>query len=115
MISERVRCPHCGRIIGSHSRRYSRHLYGDDYCPLSEQPLPAGGFDPRAYTQRARTVTTLAAQLRDLDPQLVYDYLNAQTRHELIQLAAVAIAAIPTDHCLTDVFAWVTDLPEAAA
>lgn len=85
----------------------------DDYCPLSLQPTPVTGYDDKDYERRASTVVSLAAELRDQDPKIVYSYLRSQTHAELVQLAAVALAAINTDQTIRDIYRWVIELPEA--
>lgn len=116
MPSPQAVCPFCARTVGTNGRRYTMHALvagGDNYCPLSHQPLPATGYNPHDYERRAGTVALLAAQLRDEDPQGVYDYLRAQTHSELLVLCAVALAAINTDLKLSELYRWVMDLPAA--
>lgn len=112
----RTLCPSCGRAITARSNRYTLHGTepdSSDYCPLSEQPIPADGVGEDANRRRAGIVCQLAAQLRDQDPALVHHYIGVQSRDELERLLVVALAAIPTDRTLLEVFDWVTELPAA--
>lgn len=115
-MTARTVCPYCGRHITAKGGRYTRHgltYDSDQYCPLSEQPAPTQGFTPDDHRRRAGIVCQLAAQLRDQDPTLIHSYLAVQPRPELERLLTVALAAIPTDKTLLDIFDWVTQLPEA--
>lgn len=113
---DRTYCPSCGRSVAARTGRYSVHGHqpgSDDYCPLSQQPVPARGLSHDAHRRRAGIVCQLAAQLRDEDPALVHHYIGVQSRDELERLLVVALAAIPTDRTLLEVFEWVTELPAA--
>lgn len=116
MPSPKVQCPFCRRTITAAHQHYTMHGIkpdSDNYCPMSRQPLPAAGHTDHDYERRARTITRLATQLRDEDPQLVYTYLQSQSHAELLQLASVALAAINTEQTRAEMFRWVLELPEA--
>jgi hypothetical protein len=65
------------------------------------------------YRRRADLVCELATQLRDTDPNGVWDYLTATPASELQRLLMIALAGIDVDKPVTDVFGWVLDLPTA--
>lgn len=114
MLTTAVQCPHCGRRCTIRNHRYSRHhnTHGD-YCLLSELPAPATGTHADDYQHRATIVARLAALLRDQDTNHTLAWLHTQPRHELVRLMVVALAAIPTEKRLTDIYHWIYQLPAA--
>lgn len=107
-------CPHCGRPCTIRNHRYSRHHNtAGDYCLLADLPAPANGTTPDDYQRRATIVTHLAALLRDQDPAHIHAWLHTQPRHELVRLMVVALAAIPIQQRLTDIYQWIYQLPAA--
>jgi hypothetical protein len=64
---------------------------------------------------RARLVTDLAQQVQDYNPLDVFDHLTALSAAELQRLLMVALAGLPLERTLTEMFRWVVDLPVAKA
>jgi hypothetical protein len=62
---------------------------------------------------RATLVCDLAAQLRDVDPAVVWDYLTGLPADELQRMTMVALAGIDVDSPISEVFGWVQQLPAA--
>lgn len=74
-------------------------------------PLQRYKFDASPRRQRdleaiARQAMNLAVMLRDEDPQLVWDCLCRLDEHQVRELAAVALAAMPVDRPLSEAFGW---------
>lgn len=112
----KVPCPYCGRTISTRDNRWAVHgitYDSTDYCPLSQQPVPITGTEPRDFVRRANIVTSLAFQLQDEDPHLIWNYLTATPAAELQRLLMVALAAIDTNKTMSDLYGWVYDLPAA--
>jgi hypothetical protein len=86
---------------------------GSEQCRLSRQHAPITGESPNAYVSRAYLVTDLACQVQDDDPSIVWDYLTALPADEVQRLLQIALAAVPVDKSLEEVFGWVRDLPVA--
>ena len=80
---------------------------------MSQQRVAIQGCTPYDYSRRAALVCDLAAQLRDVDPSLVWDYLTCLPSGELQRLTMVALAGIDVDRPISDVFGWVEQLPVA--
>lgn len=80
---------------------------------MTYQRVPDLLLDEQAYETRARIVADLAAQVQDMDPALVWEYLTAMPAVEVQRLLVVALAAVPVDRTLSGMFAWVNDLPDA--
>lgn len=110
-----ARCPHCDRRVRTLANQYYLHNIGeyDNVCPMSNQRIPITGTTPTDYVSRARLVTNLAAQVQDADPGVVWHYLTALPAAELQRLTMVALAAIPVDQTVEEMFAWVSALPAA--
>jgi hypothetical protein len=109
-------CPGCGRRIGVRHGKFCQHLdpgSGGEYCRLSGQRVPVTGHSDRDYETRAWTVLDLAQQVADRDPQLVWTYLTATPADELQRLLMIALAAVPVDRPIAEVFRWVYELPAA--
>ena len=114
MTGLRVVCG-CGRTVTATNHHYSRHHHTNgDYCPLSGQPVPADGDSAEACLRRAHNVTHLATQLRDLDPTLTHAWLAHLTPLELLRVTVTALAAVPADQTPSQVWAWVTQIGDAA-
>ncbi|AHY26957.1 hypothetical protein SEA_NAIRB_41 [Mycobacterium phage Nairb] len=112
----RVDCVMCGRNVTTENNRYAKHstvARGKQRCGMSEQRVPITGTSDDDYLARAQLVVSLAGQLADEDPHLTWDYLTALPAVEVQRLLVVALAAIPTDRTLNELFAWVANLPEA--
>jgi hypothetical protein len=58
----------------------------------------------------ARSVMDLACRLRDEDPQLVWEALELLDRSDLQELAVTALAALPVDSEISELFGWVEGL-----
>lgn len=112
-----ARCPRCNRTIRTNDLHYVQHNEGEhnQLCPMSFQHTPIVGNTPSAYRSRASLVANLAEQIQDSDPTLVWDYLTALSGNELQRMMMVALAAIPVDQTLDEMFAWVCELPVAKA
>lgn len=110
-----ARCPHCDRTVRTIANRYYLHNTGeyDQVCPMSEQRVPITGDTPMDYVARAKLVANLASQVQDFDPAIVWSYLTALPGSELQRLMMVALAAIPLDKTVDEMFSWVTALPAA--
>lgn len=112
-----ARCAGCGRMVTTCDHRYVNHtaVEGDTHntCPLSRQHEPITGHTNTDYVSRAHLVTDLACQLRDEDPDLVWQYLTALPADELQRMMVVALAAIPVDRSVGDLYGWVCALPIA--
>ncbi|BBY78898.1 hypothetical protein MPUL_00560 [Mycolicibacterium pulveris] len=110
-------CPYCGRMVSTKNNRFKFHSRrrkaAYDQCPMSFQRVPITGETPTAYVSRAHLVADLAQQVQDEDPAVVWTYLTALPANELQRLMMVALAAIPVDRRVEDMFAWVCDLPVA--
>jgi hypothetical protein len=52
----------------------------------------------------------LACRLRDEDPQLVWEALELLDRSDLQELAVTALAALPVDSEISELFGWVEGL-----
>lgn len=57
----------------------------------------------------ADSAIDVACRIRDEDPQLIYDALARMHKHDLIELAMVALAAMPVDQTKTEIFAWLEE------
>lgn len=114
-IPDIVTCPRCTHTGTPRDGRFRIHNQpgADQPCPLSLQLLPPAGETPGAYLSRARLVADLAVQLQDADPNTVWQYLTALPGAELQRIAMLALAAIPVDRTLNEIWAWVTELPAA--
>lgn len=109
-----VTCPRCNRTISTDWYCYARHGVtpnSSDYCPMSGQRLPISGVGDDDYRDRASLLCHLAAQVQDEDPHKVWDYLTVLPAVELQRLLQLALAAIPVDRTITEIFGWVYDLP----
>ena len=116
--SEIITCHGCGRTVTAFCGRYKRHAVtpnGDDICRMTGQHTPPSGHSDRDYIKRAHLIGDLARQVQDADPALVWDYLTALPATEVQTLLQLALAAVPVDKPIQDVWAWVCDLPKAKA
>lgn len=80
---------------------------------MSWQRVPATGDSARSYERRAELVADLAEQVQDCDPAVVWVYLTGLSAAEVQRLLVVALAAVPVDQTVPEMFAWITDLPIA--
>ena len=80
---------------------------------MSHKLVPASGLRPEAFETRAAIVADLAWQVHDGDPILAWDNLTAMPADELQRLLVVALAGIPTDLKVDQIWAWVRALPVA--
>lgn len=76
-------------------------------------PLRRWNFDwSRSRQQHLEGVAiqamNLAVMMRDEDPQLVWDVLTRLDDHQVRELAAVALAGLPVEGRVSEVFEWVT-------
>jgi len=82
---------------------------------LRGEQLPTRGwyqFDTTSRRQSklertADTVLNLACRIRDEDPELVYRALDNLDRDNLLEVAMIALAAIPVDVTKDELFGWV--------
>jgi hypothetical protein len=107
-------------MVSTDSGRFNNHgavagTKTTQYCSMSKQRIPVTGLNSDDFIERAVLVADLAGQLQDLDPTIVWDFLTALPAAELQRMMMVALAAVPVDQTLTDVFGWVCDLPTATA
>ncbi|AVJ50257.1 hypothetical protein I5J36_gp40 [Mycobacterium phage Mendokysei] len=112
----RADCIMCGRNVLTENNRYGKHSTvegGKQLCRMTGQRVPVTGTRDEDHVARAHLVVALAGQLADEDPQLTWDYLTALPAVEVQRLLVVALAAIPTDRTIYELFAWVLNLPEA--
>lgn len=113
---ERTTCPRCQRIVCVRHARYAVHRVVEHVsgrCRMSGLLVPVTGLGPDDHERRALLITDLAAQVQDEDPYIVWDYLTAVPAAEVQRLLMIALAAVPTNGRLDDIFAWVTQLPAA--
>lgn len=108
-------CPHCHRTVRTDGGRYMLHNVGtyEQVCPLSGQHQPIEGDSPTAYVSRAHLVADLACQVQDADPAIVWAYLGALDFDELRRMTMLALATTPVDQTVREMFAWVSNLPQA--
>lgn len=64
--------------------------------------------------QTAALAVELVGSLRDENPHVCWSALSRLDRRQLQELAVVALAAIPVDATLAELFGWVLDLPCAS-
>ena len=111
-------CPRCGRMVSLRSSRYQRHSItpgGVDNCPMTNQYELIDGLTDRDHEKRAKVIADLANQVQDEDPAIVWEVLTSMPADELQRLLVFALAAIPTDQTVDQMFAWVRQLPVARA
>lgn len=109
-----ARCPRCDRTIATDCGRYKQHSLvpaGGVPCPFSGQHIPITGHTPTDYLSRGYLVADLAEQVQDMDCAVVWELLTATPADELQRLLMLALAAVPTDKPLAELYAWVVDLP----
>jgi hypothetical protein len=82
---------------------------------MSNQRTPITGLTHADHERRAHTVLDLAQQVQDEDPAVVWTVLTATPADELQRLLMFALAAIPMDRSIDDIYAWVRELPVARA
>lgn len=111
-------CPHCKRIVSTDNKRIVRHATvqdGTDYCPMSRQHVPITGNTAADYLSRAYLIGDLAQQIQDRDVAVVWTVLENMPKPELQRMLQLALAAIPIDQTVDEMFGWVCDLPVAKA
>lgn len=109
-------CPRCARTITTDSGRYKHHSLTEgsgDTCPLSGQHIPITGHTNTDYLSRAYLVADLADQVQDRDCSVVWTILTALPADEVQRLLVIALAAVPTDKTIDELFGWVAALPKA--
>lgn len=112
-------CPRCHRTVSTNGGRYSSHknLNSDDanVCELSLMHVPYRADQQSAmdYVGRAHIVANLAATVQDADPAVVWDYITALPPEELQRLMMLALAALPIEQTVAEMWDWVCDLPAA--
>jgi hypothetical protein len=107
-------CPYCGRDIYIHNHRFRLHETLDKvWCPLSNQRTPVSGDSVDAHAERAELLADLAFQVQDADPAAVWTYLTCLSDAELQTLLMFALAALPIDKTVHDMWGWVSQLPAA--
>jgi hypothetical protein len=78
---------------------------------MSKRRIPIKGTHDDDYRARANLIARLAAEIQDQDPHEVWDYLTVMPADELQRLLQIALAAIPVDKTVSQIFAWVDNLP----
>jgi hypothetical protein len=109
-------CPRCARTVNTSNRHYNRHGVtpdSSDICPMSQRRVPITGTRDDDYRARANLVASMAAEIQDEDPHEVWDYLTVMPAGEIQRLLQIALAAIPVDKTVAQIFDWVHDLPVA--
>lgn len=115
---ERVTCLRCGRVVCVRHGRYAIHRSEHaklGRCRMSGQLIPVTGMTDHDHERRAHLVADLAWQVQDEDPRHVWAYLTALPAAEVQRLLVFALAAIPVDRRVEDLFGWVANLPSARA
>lgn len=107
------RCPYCGRDVSIHQDRFRLHKGGDVWCPLSNQRTPVSGDTSESHVERVGLLADLAFQVQDADPKAVWTYLTCLSDAELQTLLMFALAALPIDKTVNDMWGWVSQLPAA--
>jgi hypothetical protein len=85
---------------------------------LRGEAVPSQGwyrFDtsPRRQSKLERTADTvldLACRIRDEDPELTYRALEKLARPDLLEVAMIALAAIPVEATKDELFGWAEEL-----
>ena len=118
IVGERTDCPYCGRAVRVDDKgRFRTHAKTagarNDTCPMAGEHVPITGHSDNDYFARAHLISKLAWRVRDEDPQQVWNYLTVLPAEEVQRLLMLALAAIPVDQTVEDMFAWVCDLPAA--
>ena len=106
-------CPYCGRLVAVDKARFRHHntnTWGD-VCPLTNQRIPITGTSNTDHANRADVLADLACQVQDQDPHIVWQYLTCLPAGELQRLLMFALAALPVDRTLDEMWGWVKDLP----
>ncbi len=112
-----AQCPYCGRTVRTDKGRFGRHAltagsWGNT-CPLQLEYVPITGLTADAHDRRAELIGHLAWRMKDEDPAAVWRYLTVLPADELQRLLMIALAAIPVDRSMDELFAWVEALPDA--
>lgn len=120
IAAERTPCPYCGRSVRVDDKgKFRPHgmVAGErnNTCTMSGEHVPITGHSDTDYIARAHLVAGLAWRIKDEDPQRVWNYLTVLPPEELQRLLVLALAAVPVDQTVEDMFAWVCDLPAARA
>lgn len=110
-------CPYCGRTIQVVKGQFRPHstVQGrpGDTCPMTREHVPITGYDDESYARRADLIGHLAWRMKDEDPAQIWTYLTALPAAEMQRLLMIALAAIPTDSPISDLFDWIYRLPVA--
>lgn len=120
IAAERTPCPYCGRnvrvdnngLIRTHATEAGAR---NNTCPMAGEHVPITGHSDADYIARAHLVSKLAWRIKDEDPQRVWNYLTVLSSEELQRLLVLALAAVPVDQTVEEMFGWVCDLPAARA
>lgn len=109
-------CPKCGRDVKTLDYRYIQHSSTGEVgfpCSLSGMREPLVGDSAAAYLSRAVLVGDLACRLKDEDPSQTWDYLTSLSGSELQKMTMIALAAVPVDKPISEIYGWVCALPVA--
>ncbi len=117
---ERMICAYCGRTVGVSFGWYVKHSIearSCTPCPLADMPVIPKAVEGIWPTEedlavRARLVPRLGQMQQDEDPRLVWTYLSALKPMDLQIMLAAALAIVPTEGRIRDIFAWLYELPE---
>lgn len=113
-----ARCPHCERTVSTDNQRFVRHATvkgASDYCPMSRQHIPITGDTAADFLARAYLLGDLAQQVQDRDITVVWTVLEHMPKEELQRMLQLALAALPIEQTVEELFAWVCELPVAKA
>lgn len=101
--------------IAKSLNRHERCISRWKTLPIMQRPQLPEADDERAneLEELAELGLYLADLLRDEDPNLVWETLTRLTVRQLLELAVIALAAIPTEMTTEQLFGWVLSLPEA--
>jgi len=106
-------CAYCGKTLTVGNSRFIEHAGPNGQCPLSfQKPHPEGLTDPD-YRMRMKFVADLAFQVQDADPMVAWHYLTALPADEVQRLLMVALAGIPIDKTVNQIFDDINILPVA--
>lgn len=115
-MSDFGKCPRCDRTVALKDNRFRRHSVvakSGEFCRMSYMRMPVEGLSEWDFEDRAKLVGELAQHVQEMEPTVVWEYLTCLPGAEVQRLLVIALAGIPIDKPLTEVFGWVGRLPVA--